>query len=82
MRKLKNGLILAGGDSTRFWPLEEKNFFSFLGKPLIHAGVYPDGVIRLIKKGKAYLPAKSVHEQMVIDGEVAWLYSDLLHFDS
>lgn len=35
MRKIKNGLILAGGDSTRFWPLEEKNFFSFLGKPLI-----------------------------------------------
>jgi bifunctional UDP-N-acetylglucosamine pyrophosphorylase/glucosamine-1-phosphate N-acetyltransferase len=35
MRKLKNAILLAGGDSTRFWPLEEKNFFSFLGKPLI-----------------------------------------------
>ena len=35
MRKIKNGLILAGGDSTRFWPLQEKSFFSFLGKPLI-----------------------------------------------
>lgn len=35
MKKIKNGLILAGGDSTRFWPLEEKNLFSFLGKPLI-----------------------------------------------
>lgn len=35
MRKLKNILILAGGDSTRFWPLEDKLFFSFLGKPLI-----------------------------------------------
>ncbi|MEK7109774.1 MAG: sugar phosphate nucleotidyltransferase [Patescibacteria group bacterium] len=35
MRKIKNILILAGGDSTRFWPLENKNFFSFLGKPLI-----------------------------------------------
>ena len=35
MRKIKNGLILAGGDSTRFWPLQEKTFFSFLGKPLI-----------------------------------------------
>ncbi|EKD94533.1 MAG: glycosyl transferase, group 2 family [uncultured bacterium] len=54
----------------------------FLGKPLIHAGVYPDGVIRLIRKGKAYLPAKSVHEQMVIDGKVGWLNGDLLHFDS
>lgn len=54
----------------------------FLGKPLIHAGVYPDGVIRLIKKGRAYLPAKSVHEQMVIDGKVGWLNGDLLHYDS
>jgi glycosyltransferase involved in cell wall biosynthesis len=54
----------------------------FIGKPLIHAGVYPDGVIRLFKKGKAYLPAKSVHEQMVIKGEVRWLEHDLEHHDS
>jgi glycosyltransferase involved in cell wall biosynthesis len=54
----------------------------FIGEPLIHAGVYPDGVIRLIKQGKAHLPAKSVHEQMVIEGEVAWLFSDLIHNDS
>lgn len=54
----------------------------FLGKPLIHGGVYPDGVIRLFKRGKAYLPTKSVHEQMKVDGEVAWLYGDLEHHDS
>ncbi len=54
----------------------------FLGRPLIHAGVYPDGVIRLIKKGKAYFPAKSVHEQIVINGRVSWLGSDLIHDDS
>ncbi|KKP87304.1 MAG: Bifunctional protein GlmU [Candidatus Roizmanbacteria bacterium GW2011_GWA2_35_8] len=35
MRRIKNALILAGGDSTRFWPLSEKTFFTFLGKPLI-----------------------------------------------
>lgn len=54
----------------------------FLGKPLIHAGVYPDAVIRLIKKGKAHFPAKSVHEQIQIKGEVGWLNSDLEHYDS
>lgn len=54
----------------------------FLGKPLIHAGVYPDGVIRLIKRGKARLPAKSVHELMEVDGEVGWLFNDLEHHDS
>src|SRR3990167_3563575 len=35
MKKVKNILILAGGDSTRFWPLHEKVLFSFLGKSLI-----------------------------------------------
>lgn len=54
----------------------------FLGKPLIHAGVYPDPAIRLIKKGKARLPAKSVHEIMSIDGRVSWLVNDMLHYDS
>lgn len=54
----------------------------FLGKPLIHAGVYPDGEIRLVKKGKAYLPAKSVHEQIEVDGRVGWLGEDLMHYDS
>lgn len=54
----------------------------FVGYPLVHGGVYPDGVIRLIKNGKARLPAKSVHEQMQIDGSVAWLFSPLEHWDS
>ena len=54
----------------------------FLGKPLIHGGVYPDPAIRLIKKGKAWLPAKSVHEIMKIDGKISWLYNDMEHYDS
>lgn len=54
----------------------------FLGRYLKHGGVYPDGVIRLIKKGKAYLPAKDVHEQMVVNGRVGWLFQPLYHKDS
>ena len=54
----------------------------FLGKYLKHGGVYPDGVIRMFKKGKAYLPCKDVHEQYVVEGRVGWLRNDLLHFDS
>jgi glycosyltransferase involved in cell wall biosynthesis len=54
----------------------------FLGEPLIHGGVYPDGVIRLFKKGKAYLPAKSVHEVMKASGSVGWLFNDLEHNES
>jgi glycosyltransferase involved in cell wall biosynthesis len=51
----------------------------FLGRYLRYGGVYPDGVIRLIRKGKAHLPCKSVHEQMVVVGKVGWLKNDLLH---
>ncbi len=54
----------------------------FLGRYLRHGGVYPDGVIRLFKKGKAYLPCIDVHEQYVVKGKVGWLKNDLLHFDS
>lgn len=54
----------------------------FLGRPLRHGGVYPDGVIRLIKNGKARFPQKSVHEQIEINGEVSWLFNDLKHYDS
>src|SRR5581483_1412425 len=54
----------------------------FLGKYLRHGGVYPDGVIRLFRKGKAYLPCKDVHEQMVVKGKVGWLQNDLYHYDS
>lgn len=73
------GIGESNGEVVAFF-IPRRNMF--LGRPLIHAGVYPDAAIRLIKNGKAYLPAKSVHEQMVVKGEVAWLFSDLEHHDS
>lgn len=54
----------------------------FLGRYLRFGGVYPDGVIRLIRRGKAYLPCKDVHEQMAVQGKVGWLQHDLYHYDS
>jgi glycosyltransferase involved in cell wall biosynthesis len=54
----------------------------FLGKPLIHAGAYPDPAIRLVKKGKAHFGLKSVHDIMQIDGKVSWLFNDMCHNDS
>lgn len=68
----------SGGYCAFFFP--RLNFF--LGKFLKYGGVYPDGVIRLFKKGKAFLPGKSVHEQMVVEGKVGWLENDLIHYDS
>lgn len=33
-------LVLAGGDSTRLWPLRHKNFIRFSGKPLIYYSIF------------------------------------------
>lgn len=65
------------GDIAAYF-IPRLNFF--LGGFLRHGGVYPDGVIRLMKKGKAHFPSKSVHEQIKIDGKIGWLSEDLLHY--
>jgi glycosyltransferase involved in cell wall biosynthesis len=62
---------------SAYW-IKRRNYF--LGKWLKKGGQYPDPVIRFFKKGKAFLPCKSVHEQIQVDGEVGWLKNDMLHF--
>lgn len=76
----RDGIIGKPGKEIVAFFIPRRNFF--LGKALIYAGVYPDGVIRLFKRGKATLPSDSVHAQMVIDGEIGWLENDLEHHDS
>lgn len=63
--------------AAAYW-LPRRNFF--LGRYLRNAGQYPDPVIRLFQRGMAHLPAKDVHEQMVVKGVVGWLRSDLDHY--
>lgn len=60
--------------------IPRRNFF--LGRYLKYGGTYPDPAIRLIRKGKAYLPCKDVHEQMQVTGRVGWLQNYMLHIDS
>lgn len=71
-----------GNDSQNFVAFFFPRLNYFLGKFLRYGGVYPDGVIRLFKKNKAYLPCKSVHEQMIVKGKVGWMQNDLIHYDS
>ncbi len=54
----------------------------FLGKFLRYGGQYPDGSIRLIRKGKAHFPCRDVHEVMAVGGATGWLQHPLLHYDS
>lgn len=62
--------------SNAFWIKRKK---MFLGRWMKKGGQYPDPVIRLFKKGKAFLPCKSVHEQMEVDGTAGWLKNELIH---
>lgn len=57
--------------------LPRKNWF--LGRFLTKGGQYPDYVIRLFKRGKGRFPAKTVHEQIEIDGKVGHLTNPLIH---
>lgn len=66
-----------GSNFAAFW-IKRKNYF--LGRWLKKGGQYPDPVIRFFKKGKARLPCKSVHEQMVVEGKTGWLKHEMLHF--
>lgn len=59
-----------------YW-IPRKNFF--LSKFLTKGGQYPDYTLRLYKNGYGRLPAKDVHEQAEVKGQVGYLKSPLLH---
>lgn len=65
-------------DYPAAWSIKRQNLF--LGTYLKKGGQYPDPVIRLYRKGKARLPLKDVHEQMEVDGKVAWAEGHLIHY--
>ncbi len=60
-----------------FW-LPRKNYF--LGRYLTKGGQYPDYTLRFYRRGKGYLPCKSVHEQAVVKGKVGYFKNPLLHY--
>jgi glycosyltransferase involved in cell wall biosynthesis len=51
----------------------------FWGHLMKKGGQYPDYVIRLVKKGYASFPCKSVHEQIEIKGTVGYLKNPMDH---
>lgn len=60
------------------YKLPRKNYF--VGHWLSKGGQYPDYLVRLFRNGKGTFPAKSVHEQIVIDGKIGTLIAPLDHF--
>lgn len=43
-------------------------------------GLYPDYVVRLFRRTKAQFPCKSVHEQIIINGEIGTLVHPMHHY--
>jgi glycosyltransferase involved in cell wall biosynthesis len=59
-----------------FW-IPRKNII--FGKWIKHSLWYPDYQLRLFKRGKAYLPCESVHEQPKLTGKAGYLKNPLIH---
>ncbi len=72
--------ILASKNNFSAYWITRRNLF--LGRWLKKCGQFPDPVIRLFKNGKARLPCKSVHEQMVVSGEIGTLKNSMDHHSS
>lgn len=66
-------------NDTDVYFIPRLNFF-LPGRPLKKGGQYPDYRLRLFKKGYAWWPCKSVHEQMEYKGRAGYLKNDLLHY--
>jgi len=83
--KLKKEILQIVSQSFHYPAVQPSAYFVprknyFLGRWLKKGGQYPDYVIRFFKKGRAYLPCKSVHEQMKVQGKVGYLKGHLLHY--
>ncbi|QQG44826.1 MAG: NTP transferase domain-containing protein [Candidatus Roizmanbacteria bacterium] len=62
MVQIDNILLLAGGDSTRFWPLKEKNLMKYLGKTLI-----VHQIDQLAKKSDRLIIVAGIHNKEAIE---------------
>lgn len=69
--------VIQSGPKINGYYIPRKNYF--WGHWMKKGGQYPDAVIRLIRRGKAHFPNKTVHEQIVVDGEVGWLKNPMDH---
>lgn len=52
----------------------------FWGHFMRKGGQYPDAVIRLVRRGYATFPCKSVHEQIMVEGRVDTLVHPMDHY--
>lgn len=73
--EIKN--VINRDDKIAGYYIPRKNYF--WGHWMRKGGQYPDYVIRLVRRGKAHFPSKTVHEQIDVDGKVGYLVHPMDH---
>ena len=78
--RLKNNITKVVNSKSKYTHYAIPRANHFLGQRVRYGGTYPDYVKRLFKKDffKGYKGV--LHEQPIIDGELGYLTSDLLHY--
>lgn len=69
--------ITESGSDFSAYSIPRKNII--FGKWIRHTGWYPDLQVRLFKTGKAKFPAKHVHEQIEVEGDIGQICSPMSH---
>jgi len=67
---------IASGDASGY---ELPRSSTFCGRPMRHAGWFPDYVLRLFRRGQARFSDDAVHERVICEGPVARLRQPLQH---
>jgi glycosyltransferase involved in cell wall biosynthesis len=70
-------LAVTGTDEFAAYAMPRRNFI--FGKEMKHCGLWPDYVLRLIKKDKLEGWSGELHEQPKIKGEISHLKEPLIH---
>jgi hypothetical protein len=71
-------MVINKEDKIAGYFIPRKNYF--WGHWMRKGGQYPDYVMRLVRRGKARFPAKTVHEQIEVDGKAGYLNNPMDHF--
>ncbi len=77
-RSLPLAALSQGERAGAAWSMPRRAFY--IGKWIGHSGWYPDRKIRLYDRRRARWVGDFVHEALEVDGPVASLHGDLLHF--
>lgn len=70
--------VIKNKNNNGYW-IPRKNII--FGRWIKNSFWYPDYQLRLFKRGTAYLPCKSVHEQPQLTGKADYLKNPLIHYN-